>query len=167
MVPIYTGTAARSPYTAPATTEPTAVLERAGTAVGPISFPRQPQFYSLTTADGIPYWQIALLHGQDVLATTVLQTCMRYRDPATACQFCAIEKSLEAGRHAQTQVQVPAIDAACFPMPARVPVHAIGAGEASHALQRHPVAKPPARTMHSNHAAYKPSRASRTRPRAL
>lgn len=33
-----------------------------------------------------------------MLATTVQQTCRRYRDPATACQFCAIEKSLDAGR---------------------------------------------------------------------
>jgi radical SAM protein (TIGR04043 family) len=66
--------------------------------IAPVAFPQQPQFYSLTTADGIPYWKIALLHSHDVLATTVQQTCMRYRDEATACQFCAIEKSLDAGR---------------------------------------------------------------------
>jgi radical SAM protein (TIGR04043 family) len=38
------------------------------------------------------------LHSQDVLATTVLQTCMRYVDTATACQFCAIGESLAGGR---------------------------------------------------------------------
>lgn len=115
MVPIYTGNAAQSPYVAnniaqiqPSSqsqtqlsdiqTSQSLILEEAGSAIAPISFPRQPQFYSLTTADGIPYWKIALLHSHDVLATTVQQTCMRYRDSSTVCQFCAIEKSLEADR---------------------------------------------------------------------
>ncbi|MGP1387309.1 MAG: MSMEG_0568 family radical SAM protein [Thainema sp.] len=111
MVPIYTGSATQSPYTAqiqPSSqsqtqlsdmqTSQSLILEEAGSAIAPISFPRQPQFYSLTTADGIPYWKIALLHSHDVLATTVQQTCMRYRDSSTVCQFCAIEKSLEADR---------------------------------------------------------------------
>lgn len=99
MVPVFTGTAARSPYTVtldPATEQ--AMLHLDGQAVAPIAFPDQPQFYRLTTADGIPYWKIALLHSRDVLATTVLQTCMRYSDAATACQFCAIGQSLTAGR---------------------------------------------------------------------
>lgn len=99
MVPIYTETAARSPYTAtlnPATNQ--AVLQFEQQDIAPISFPNAPKFYSLTTADGIPYSQIALLHSRDVLATTVLQTCMRYGDRDTACQFCAIGQSVEAGR---------------------------------------------------------------------
>jgi radical SAM protein (TIGR04043 family) len=99
MVPIYTGTAAQSPYTV--TIEPTtnqATLHLAATEVASISFPAKPKFYDLTTADGIPYWKIALLHSNDVLATTVLQTCMRYRNSDTVCQFCAIEKSLAADR---------------------------------------------------------------------
>ncbi len=98
MVPIYTDAAARSPYSVafkPDSEE--AVLQGDGDVV-PVTFPRQPKFYSLTTADGIPYWKIALLHSHDVLATTVLQTCMRYSDSATSCQFCAIGQSLEAGR---------------------------------------------------------------------
>jgi radical SAM protein (TIGR04043 family) len=99
MVPVFTGTASQSPYTAQIdATKQEIWLEMAGQAIAPIAFPKQPQFYSLTTADGIPYWQIALLHSRDVLATTVLQTCMRYRDSSTACQFCAIEQSLAAGR---------------------------------------------------------------------
>ncbi|ABW27242.1 MSMEG_0568 family radical SAM protein [Acaryochloris marina] len=98
MVPIYTGTASQSPYTAQVNQGRQAVLEKADQAVATVEFPRQPQFYQLQTAEGIPYWKIALLHSHDVLATTVLQTCMRYRDPDTACQFCAIEKSLEADR---------------------------------------------------------------------
>lgn len=98
MVPIYTGTASQSPYTAQVNQGRQAVLEKADQAVATVEFPQQPQFYQLQTADGIPYWKIALLHSHDVLATTVLQTCMRYRNPDTACQFCAIEKSLEADR---------------------------------------------------------------------
>lgn len=57
---------------------------------------RRPRFYDLCTADGVPYEQIARLHGSDVLATTVVQTCMRY-EPAQRCRFCAIEESLRAG----------------------------------------------------------------------
>lgn len=99
MVPIYTGTAAQSPYSVALTPDShQATLSHTDTPVAAVEFPAQPQFYSLTTADGIPYWKIALLHSKDVLATTVQQTCMRYRDEATACQFCAIEKSLEQGR---------------------------------------------------------------------
>jgi radical SAM protein (TIGR04043 family) len=103
MVPIYTSSAVESPFLArivdrPAAQTPQASLEQAGLPVGTVEFPQQPQFYSLSTADGIPYPQIALLHSRDVLATTVLQTCKRYRDLETACQFCAIEKSLDAGR---------------------------------------------------------------------
>jgi radical SAM protein (TIGR04043 family) len=99
MVPIYTDAAARSPYSV--TLDPQAeqaVLQLHEHAVAPIAFPHQPKFYQLTTADGIPYWKIALLHSHDVLATTVLQTCMRYSEAATSCQFCAIGQSLDAGR---------------------------------------------------------------------
>jgi radical SAM protein (TIGR04043 family) len=102
MVPIFNSPAAQSPYTVNASPVSASIdspiLELHGKPISTIQFPQQPQFYSLTTADGIPYWKIALLHSHDVLATTVLQTCMRYSDSATACQFCAIGQSLEAGR---------------------------------------------------------------------
>jgi radical SAM protein (TIGR04043 family) len=55
-----------------------------------------PKFYDLVTADGIPYRQIALLHGHDVLATTVVQTCIRYTEDQR-CRFCTIEESLRSG----------------------------------------------------------------------
>lgn len=99
MVPIYTGASARSPYTAtfdPVTAE--LVLRKDEEEITPISLPDAPKFYNLTTADGIPYHHIALLHSRDVLATTVLQTCIRYGHRDTSCQFCAIGQSLEAGR---------------------------------------------------------------------
>jgi radical SAM protein (TIGR04043 family) len=97
MVPILTSAAARSPYAIRASGS-TAVLEYEGEAIGEITFPRTPRFYAETTSDGIPYWKIAQLHGADVLATTVLQQCIRYVDRDRACQFCAIGRSLEAGR---------------------------------------------------------------------
>ncbi len=65
----------------------------------------RPTFYDLETADGVPYHHIARLHGSDVLATTVVQTCIRYR-PEDRCRFCAIEESLRAG--ATTRVKTPA-----------------------------------------------------------
>jgi radical SAM protein (TIGR04043 family) len=72
------------------------VLERNGIPVHEISFPEEPHFYALRTEDGIPYWKIARLHARDVLATTVLQTCVRYGNKSTSCQFCAIGQSLAA-----------------------------------------------------------------------
>ncbi len=65
----------------------------------------RPAFYDLKTADGIPYHHLARLHGRDVLATTVIQTCVRY-DPEDRCRFCAVEESLTAG--ATTRVKTPA-----------------------------------------------------------
>jgi radical SAM protein (TIGR04043 family) len=65
----------------------------------------RPRFYDLSTADGVPYEKLARLHGRDVLATTVVQTCIRYAE-ADRCRFCAIEASLAAG--ATTAVKTPA-----------------------------------------------------------
>ncbi|MEU6641814.1 MSMEG_0568 family radical SAM protein [Saccharomonospora sp. NPDC046836] len=64
-----------------------------GLSVEPVARPR---FYDLRTADGVPYQQIALLHGKDVLASTVVQTCIRYAEDQR-CRFCTIEESLRAG----------------------------------------------------------------------
>jgi radical SAM protein (TIGR04043 family) len=56
----------------------------------------RPRFYELSTADGVPYWQIALMH-LDSLASTVLQTCA-YWGNDDQCTFCGIGVSLAAGR---------------------------------------------------------------------
>jgi len=56
----------------------------------------RPRFYDLATADGVPYWKIALLH-LDSLASTVLQTCT-YWGTSDQCAFCGIELSLQADR---------------------------------------------------------------------
>ncbi|MDQ1491235.1 MAG: hypothetical protein QOJ23_3749 [Actinomycetota bacterium] len=64
---------------------------RAGATAG-----QRPRYYDLTTADGVPYWKIALLH-LDSLASTVLQTCA-YWGNDDQCAFCGIGLSLAAGR---------------------------------------------------------------------
>ncbi|MEO3810263.1 MSMEG_0568 family radical SAM protein [Sphaerisporangium sp. B11E5] len=56
----------------------------------------RPRFYDLVTEDGVPYERIARLHGADVLATTVVQTCVRYGE-TDRCRFCTVEESLRAG----------------------------------------------------------------------
>jgi radical SAM protein (TIGR04043 family) len=63
----------------------------------------RPAFYDLSTADGTRYEDLARLHGTNVLATTVVQTCIRYRDEATRCRFCTIEESLRAGNTVQVK----------------------------------------------------------------
>jgi radical SAM protein (TIGR04043 family) len=99
MVPVHTASAWSSPFVAaPAGANGSSILSRDGKTVGIISFPRQPRFYGMQTLDGIPYAKIATLHGADVLATTVLQSCIRYESRRKSCQFCAIGQSLAAGR---------------------------------------------------------------------
>jgi radical SAM protein (TIGR04043 family) len=99
MVPVHTSSAWGSPFVAQAPdASGVSVLMRDGVAVGRIGFPKAPRFYALQTLDGVPYWQIATLHSADVLATTVLQTCIRYESRKKACKFCAIGQSLAAGR---------------------------------------------------------------------
>ena len=99
MVPVHTAPAFESPYEVD---KPDASgrssIRRDGAVLGEVSFPVRPRFYERSTADGVPYWKIAVLHGRDVLATTVLQTCIRYQSRTRTCQFCAIGQSLAAGR---------------------------------------------------------------------
>jgi radical SAM protein (TIGR04043 family) len=99
MVPVHTAPAFESPYIAekPDAAGRSRIISD-GRTIGTVSFPLRPRFYDLTTADGIPYSKIAVLHGRDVLATTILQTCIRYQSRTKTCQFCAIGQSLAAGR---------------------------------------------------------------------
>ncbi len=99
MVPVHTASAMDSPFVADLPdAQGMSTLRRGTIPIAQVKFPRQPKFYGLSTADGIPYSQIATLHGTDVLATTVLQTCIRYESRRKACRFCAIGQSLAAGR---------------------------------------------------------------------
>ncbi|HEY1104004.1 MAG TPA: MSMEG_0568 family radical SAM protein [Burkholderiaceae bacterium] len=99
MVPVHTGSAFNSPYIALAPdAQGRSTVMRGTIPIASISFPKAPRFYGLSTADGIPYSHIATLHGADVLATTVLQTCIRYESRRKTCKFCSIGQSLAAGR---------------------------------------------------------------------
>ena len=99
MVPVHTHGAWASPFVADTPDAAgVAVLKRGSIPIAQVSFPKAPRFYGLHTADGTPYHHIATLHGADVLATTVLQTCIRYASRTKTCQFCAIGQSLAAGR---------------------------------------------------------------------
>ena len=95
-IPVHTSIAAKSIYTTAGSNN--SILKENSSSIATIEFIQKPKFYSLKTAEGIPYSQIALLHSHNVLATTVLQTCIRYSNRNTACQFCAIEQSLKAGK---------------------------------------------------------------------
>ena len=99
MVPVHTAPAFESPYVVD---KPDALgrssVSRDGVRLADVSFPARPRFYDRSTADGVPYWKIAVLHSRDVLATTVLQSCIRYQSRTKTCQFCAIGQSLAAGR---------------------------------------------------------------------
>ena len=103
-IPVHNNIAAQSNYTLEeihprsVNRDQAYILKESSEGVAEIKFPSQPKFYSLKTAEGIPYSQIALLHSHNVLATTVWQTCIRYSNRHTACQFCAIEQSLAAGK---------------------------------------------------------------------
>ena len=99
MVPVHTAPAWDSPFVAEAPgADGTSVLRHASIPIARIEFPKTPRFYARSTPDGIPYSHIATLHGRDVLATTVLQTCIRYDSRRKTCQFCSIGQSLAAGR---------------------------------------------------------------------
>jgi radical SAM protein (TIGR04043 family) len=74
------------------------LLLRDGEEVAEVELPAAPRFYALRTAAGVPYSKIALLHSRRVLASTVMQSCIRYNDAAQACRFCAIGSSLAEGR---------------------------------------------------------------------
>ena len=99
MAPVHTAPSFDSPYVLekPDASGRSRVI-REGVHLGDVAFPPRPRFYDLSTADGVPYSKIAVLHGRDVLATTVLQTCIRYQSRTKSCQFCAIGQSLASGR---------------------------------------------------------------------
>jgi radical SAM protein (TIGR04043 family) len=95
-VPVAAPFVAQSPFTLRAEDEEAYGIYRDGERVASARRTSRPRYYDLTTEDGIPYWQIALLH-LDSVASTVIQTCM-YWGTDDVCRFCGIELSLQAGR---------------------------------------------------------------------
>lgn len=70
------------------------LLLKHGKAVLPLELVPDPAFYGRSTRDGIGFRNIALLHGRDCLATTVLQQCVHWKR-FKKCGFCATETSLK------------------------------------------------------------------------
>lgn len=80
-------------------------LMKNGLELLPVEFIPRPRFYEYSTSEGVPYSKIALLHGSECLATTVLQRCM-YWNSKKRCLFCGIELSLE--NHQTLEEKTPA-----------------------------------------------------------
>jgi radical SAM protein (TIGR04043 family) len=98
MIPVFSHAAKSSPFEASLPSKMGyASLKKNGEMITTIRFIEEPKFYKEASSDGIPFWKIARLHSKDVLATTVLQNCIRYKDKETSCQFCAIGESLKYG----------------------------------------------------------------------
>jgi radical SAM protein (TIGR04043 family) len=87
-VPVHAEFVAASPYTLRLAGRESELL-RDGEPVGPVRLPRRPRIYDMQTADGVPYWKIALLH-LDSIASTVVQKCI-YWGTHEQCGFCGIE----------------------------------------------------------------------------
>lgn len=72
-------------------------LVKDGKFILPVKIVQQPKFYDCITQGKLPYSSIALLHGKDCIASTVLQTCA-YWHSEKRCRFCGIELSLSGGQ---------------------------------------------------------------------
>src|SRR3954447_8035179 len=85
----------RPPYVPRPPDEGRRAIYRDGRRLASVAASHRPRYYDRETADGIPYWKIALLH-LDSMASTVIQTC-NYWNTADQCRFCGIGVSLAAG----------------------------------------------------------------------
>lgn len=99
-------------------------LIRRDDVVASIEFPPEPSFYGSITRSGVPYRQVALLHGTDCLASTVIQGCDFQRGQG-GCRFCGIGLSLARGL---TTAEKSSGDLA------EVAARAAGEGRASHVV---------------------------------
>lgn len=96
-VPIRAAYTGASPYSLEATEEEGRyTLLDNGRSVTDVRVVRAPHFYTQSDRTGIPFQKIALLHGRDCLATTVIQTCANWENNLR-CEFCATRISLEKG----------------------------------------------------------------------
>jgi radical SAM protein (TIGR04043 family) len=94
-VPTDNAAAADSPYVLRAEDEGYAVFE-GDRRLADASTQQRPRYYDLTTADGVPYWKIGLMH-LDSFASTVVQTCS-YWGNSDQCGFWGRGFSLYSGR---------------------------------------------------------------------
>lgn len=84
---------ARSPYTLEEEATGYMLLKN-GREIIRLGVVPEPEFYKYKSDDGVDFRKIALLHGKDCLATTVLQQCVHWKN-AKRCAFCATETSLQ------------------------------------------------------------------------
>ncbi len=96
MVPMQSEYVKNSPFSVRESSRGSILLKN-GEEICNIAFVPTPQFYSYATEDGIPFKQIALLHGKDCLASTIYQDCI-YWNSHLRCAFCGIRLSLESGQ---------------------------------------------------------------------
>ncbi|MCP4348394.1 MAG: MSMEG_0568 family radical SAM protein [Desulfobacterales bacterium] len=90
--PISAPYVADSPFTLEET-EDSFLLLKHGKELFPVEVVPDPYFYGLHTEDGTSYRKIALLHGKNCLATTVIQKCVNWKT-LQRCGFCGTEISL-------------------------------------------------------------------------
>ena len=76
------------------------LLLRDDQPIAEVGLPAAPRFYALRTADGIPYSHIALLHARGVLASTVMQSCVRYNDAGQGLPLLRHRDLAGRGAHA-------------------------------------------------------------------
>jgi radical SAM protein (TIGR04043 family)/putative N-acetyltransferase (TIGR04045 family) len=95
-LPIGSGFVSKSPYSL-GEEGGRFLIFKEGRAICPVHFIDRPKFYDHSTEEGIPYSKIALLHGKDCLATSVIQTCT-YWQSSERCRFCGIELSYRNGQ---------------------------------------------------------------------
>jgi radical SAM protein (TIGR04043 family) len=91
-VPLLSPFVARSPYCLEKESG-RYILVRGKQRIKEIWLSPTPDFYRRLTREGIPYYQIALLHGKDCLGSTVVQSCL-YQEAGRGCKFCGINGSL-------------------------------------------------------------------------
>ena len=76
-----------------------------------VIIPDTPHYYDFNTDQGIPYSSIALLHGNNCLASTVFQECIYWYSPRR-CVFCGIQLSLESRSTVHTKSPLELLEVA-------------------------------------------------------
>jgi radical SAM protein (TIGR04043 family)/putative N-acetyltransferase (TIGR04045 family) len=102
-VPFSSNFVSRSPYTL-RRLNGESWLVKDGKLLLPATLVKRPKFYDLLTQDKLPYSKIALLHGKNCIASTVVQTCS-YWNSEKRCRFCGIELSLSGVQ--TTRIKTP------------------------------------------------------------
>jgi radical SAM protein (TIGR04043 family) len=66
------------------------LILRDNQSIAEVKLVPNPRFYEKTTSDGVPMRRVAVLHGNDCLASTVYSKCI-YWSQQRQCRFCGIE----------------------------------------------------------------------------